>query len=406
MTHVVTAVRVSLRAIARSKLRAALTILGILIGVASVVVVVALGNAVRDRVLSQIATLGSNAIYVFPQDARASGARSSPRARLTEDDAAAILREATSVADITPQSSTRAQVLAGTGNVSTQVLGVGEPYFRVMGFELDAGLGFTMLDFRTKAKVVVLGQSVKRELFGATDPIGAYIRIGKHPFRVVGLLAPKGQSPFGEDQDDRVLMPIGTFRARLMPGAPGRVQMLVASASSDQTVERATKQIEAILRQRHRIDPDDEPDFSVRSQAEIRRSNEATFTTLTVLLSTIAAISLLVGGIGIMNVMLVSVTERTREIGIRMAIGASAGDILTQFLVEAVVLSLLGGFAGLAVGAGSVTLLGALLDWSFALPLNAIVAAVLTSATVGVVFGFLPARRAALLDPIDALRHE
>jgi len=201
-------------------------------------------------------------------------------------------------------------------------------------------------------------------------------------------------------------LPIGTFRARLMPGAPGRVQMLVASASSDQTVERATKQIDAILRQRHRIDPEDEPDFSVRSQAEIRRSNEATFTTLTVLLSMIAAISLLVGGIGIMNVMLVSVTERTREIGIRMAIGASAGDILTQFLVEAVVLSLLGGFAGLAVGAGSVTLLGALLDWSFALPLDAIAAAVLTSATVGVVFGFLPARRAALLDPIDALRHE
>ncbi|HTJ80169.1 MAG TPA: ABC transporter permease, partial [Polyangiaceae bacterium] len=286
------ALRLSLRALSRAKVRAALTILGILIGVAAVVIVVALGNAVRDRVLSQIATLGANTIYVFPQDTRTSGAKTQPRARLTEDDAAAIRREASSVADITPQSSTRAQVVAGEGNVSTTILGVGDSYFKIMGFSVASGTTFAPSDFRTKAKVVILGESVKRELFGSGDCIGEYVRIGRHPFRVIGILEKKGESPFGEDQDDRVLRPIGSFRARLLPTAPGRVQMLVAQASDEATVDRASQQIEQILRQRHKIEPEDEPDFGVRTSTEIRKSNEATFDTLTLLLSTIAAISL------------------------------------------------------------------------------------------------------------------
>lgn len=401
------AVRISFRALWRAKVRAALTILGILIGVAAVVIVVALGNAVRDQVMQQISTLGANTIYIQPQDTRSSGAKTQARARLTEADAAAILREASSVSAITPQSTTRAQLVSGDRNHSTSVLGVGDAYFQVMGFELSDGHAFTAVDFRSKAKVIILGETVKKELFGeATDAVGAYVRIGKHPFRVIGVLRSKGQSPFGEDQDDRVLTPIGTFRARLVPSAPGRVQSLIAQASDEQTVDRAVQQINQLLRQRHGIDPDDEPDFSVRTQAEIRKANEQSFAIITGILSAIAGISLVVGGIGVMNVMLVSVTERTREIGIRLAIGASEADILLQFLVEAIVLSLLGGILGLAVGLGANAVLAFSLGWTFSVPPSAIALAIATSGSVGVVFGFLPARRAAKLDPIDALRHE
>lgn len=406
MKMLVAAFRMSFRAIARSKVRAALTTLGILIGVAAVVVVVALGGAVRDQVGKQIETLGANTIFIFPQDTRNSGAKTQPRARLTEADAKAILEEATSVSAVTPQSSTRAQVLAGDKNVSTQVFGIGPDYFAVMAYDLREGVRFTSVDYRTKTKVVILGATVKRNLFGSGDPVGEYVRIGKHPFRVVGVLAEKGQSPFGDDQDDKVLVPIGTFRARLLPTSQGRVQLIVAQASDDLTVDRATRQIEQILRQRHKIDPENEPDFGIRTQAEIRRANETSFAVITTILSMIAAISLIVGGIGVMNVMLVSVTERTREIGIRMAIGARYWDILLQFLVEAVVLSLLGGLLGLAVGLLVNFGLARYLEWTFKVPVAAIVTALVTSGTVGVVFGFLPARRAARLSPIDALRHE
>ncbi len=401
------AVRMSFRAIARSKIRAALTTLGILIGVSAVVVVVALGNAVRNQVAKQIETLGANTIFIFPQDTKSSGSRSSqPRARLTEDDAHAILSEATSVSAVTPQSSTRAQVLVGDRNISTQIFGIGDDYFQVMAFEVAEGVRFTTADYRSKTKVVILGATVKESLFDGGDALGEYVRIGKHPFKVVGVMERKGQSPFGDDQDDKIIMPIGTFRTRILPTAQGRVQLIVAQASDDLTVDRATHQIEQILRQRHKIDPEDEADFGIRTQAEIRRANEVSFAAITTILSLIAAISLLVGGIGVMNVMLVSVTERTREIGIRMAIGASYSDILWQFLIEALVLSLLGGILGLALGIGVNFGLAQSLGWTFELPVSAVVVAVLTSGAIGVVFGFLPARRAALLSPIDALRHE
>jgi putative ABC transport system permease protein len=252
----------------------------------------------------------------------------------------------------------------------------------------------------------VLGDTVRENLFGSSEGVGQYIRIGKHPFRVAGILTRKGQSLFGEDQDDRILMPIGSFRARILPSAPGKVQMLLASATSERTVDRAVAQIERILRQRHQIDPEDEPDFAIRTQAEFRKSQEMIFDTLTVLLSSIAAVSLLVGGIGVMNIMLVSVTERTREIGIRMAIGASEGDILIQFLVEAMTLSIIGGIIGLGAGFSVIQVLTSAFGWSMTLPVSAIVVAVGTSATIGIVFGFFPARRAARMDPITALRHE
>jgi putative ABC transport system permease protein len=252
----------------------------------------------------------------------------------------------------------------------------------------------------------VIGETVRENLFGSDDAVGAYVRIGRYPYRVVGVLAKKGQSPFGEDQDDRLVMPIGSLRARVMPSGPGHVQMLMASATDERVVDRATTQIEEILRQRHHIDPDDEPDFMIRTQAEFRRSQEGIFDALTALLSSIAAVSLLVGGIGVMNIMLVSVTERTREIGIRMAIGAAAGDIMTQFLIEAVTLSLIGGVFGIGLGVGLILLVGKSLGWAMEIPGQAVITAVCTSAAIGIVFGFLPARRAALMDPITALRHE
>ena len=400
------AVRLALRAIARSKLRSALTVLGILIGVAAVVIVVALGTGVRQKVLGEINTLGANIIYIWPQATNASGAKQSQSARLSESDGAAILKEALSVADVTPFSSLSAQVVADERNAATQIMGTTLSYLRVRDFKLVAGQAWSDTDELLKAKVCVIGDTVRENLFEGRDPIGQYVRIGRYPYRIVGLLAKKGQSPFGEDQDDRILMPIGSFRARVLPTSPGRVQQLMASATDERTVDRAVQQIEQILRQRHHIDPDDEPDFVIRTQAEFRKSQEQIFDSLQVLLSSIAAVSLLVGGIGVMNIMLVSVTERTREIGIRMAIGAAEGDILVQFLVEAVVLSLMGGVLGLAIGLALINVLTKALGWQMELPLGAVVAAIGTSGGIGVVFGFFPARRAARLDPIVALRNE
>jgi putative ABC transport system permease protein len=371
-----------------------------------VVIVVSLGASVRERVLGEIATLGANTIYIWPQSTQASGARQNESAKLTEADGEAIAREATSVAVVTPFSGTSAQVLAGDRNTATQVMGASIAYFQVRAYTFAKGGVWTESDELLKSKVCVIGDTVRENLFGTGDGMGQYVRIGRHPFKVIGVLTRKGQSPFGEDQDDRILMPIGSLRARVMPSSPGRVEMLMASATDDRTVDRAVTQIEQILRQRHQIDPDDEPDFVIRTQAEFRRSQEQIFATLTVLLSSIAAVSLLVGGIGVMNIMLVSVTERTREIGIRMAIGAREGDILFQFLIEAVTLSLIGGLFGIAAGAGLIRVIAGALDWKMGVPLDAVAVAVATSAAIGVIFGFLPARRAARMDPITALRHE
>ncbi|AUX25885.1 multidrug ABC transporter substrate-binding protein [Sorangium cellulosum] len=406
MNGLLAAVRLALRAIVRSKLRAALTVLGILIGVAAVVVVVALGTGVRNQILGELSGLGANSIYIFPQSTQASGLKRRDSARLSEADGAAILEESISVAELSPFSSTSMQIVAGEANVATQVMGVTRSYFSILSYTVDEGEGWTEADEQLKTKVCVIGETVRENLFGAGEAVGQYIRIGKHPFRVIGVLTKKGQSPFGEDQDDRLLMPIGSFRSRVVPSAPGKVQMLIAAATSELTVDRAVAQIEGILRQRHEIAPEDEPDFVIRTQAEFRASQEQILGTLTMLLSSIAAVSLLVGGIGVMNIMLVSVTERTREIGIRMAIGASEDDILVQFLVEAITLSVIGGVMGLGVGLGLIQILAGALGWSMTLPPSAIVVAVGTSAAIGIVFGFFPARRAARLDPIQALRHE
>jgi len=407
MMAMLAAIRLALRAIVRAKLRSSLTVLGILIGVAAVVIVVALGTGVQQQILGRISNLGANVIFIWPQATQSSGVRSKDSGnRLTENDGRALAREASSLADVVPFSSSGAQVIAGDQNVVTQVMGTTRNYLDVRGFSIGKGRMFNESEELLKAKVCIIGEVVRQKLFGTLDPVGQYVRIGRYPYRIVGLLAEKGQSPFGEDQDDRLIMPIGSYRARVQPSAPGRVQMLIASAKDERLVDRAVSQIESILRQRHKIGPEEEPDFGVRTQSEIRKKFEGITGTLTLLLSSIAAISLFVGGIGVMNIMLVSVTERTREIGIRMAIGANASDILTQFLVEAIVLSLIGGLFGLGVGAGTIMAIGKALGWSLSLPIPAVVAAIGTSAAIGVVFGFFPALRASGLDPIVALRQE
>ncbi len=406
MRALITAVRIAFRALARSKLRAALTILGILIGVASVVAVMALGVAVRARINAEISGLGANTIYVFPSDNRSSGARQGVRSRLSVDDAAAIVKSATSVAAAMPMGNSRAQVVAGDSNQLATIMGVGEGHDKVLLTVVSEGRDFTTAEHVTKARVVLLGETVRKELFGGGEAVGERVRIGVHSYEVIGLLAAKGQSLFGDDGDNRVLMPSSSFRARVFPGLGNRAQLIVASASDSQTIGRAAKQITDILRQRHRIDPEDKPDFEIVTQSELSKTQEEIFGALTLLLAGIAAISLLVGGIGVMNIMLVSVTERTREIGIRMAIGAGEGDILFQFLVEAVVLCLLGGIAGIGLGTGITFAIAGALGWPATIPMQAVALAFGTSTAIGIIFGFLPARRAARLDPIEALRQE
>jgi putative ABC transport system permease protein len=405
---VVVGFRLALHAITRSTLRAGLTILGILIGVAAVVTVTALGAGAREQVSSQIQAMGSNVLMVAPQSAAASGARGArgAGARRTEEDGRAIAREAVSVAAVAPALRSRAQIIAGERNWSTQVIGSTRAFFFVRSWPVARGEAWDEHDEATKSKVCVLGTTVATKLFGSEDPIGRSVRIGRHSYRVTGILESKGEAPFGGDQDNMVVMPISTMRGRVMRTAPGFAGILLISATSAETTDRAIAQVDSILRQRHHIEEGREPDFWVRSQKEFQAMQGAIYGLLTVLLVCIAAVSLVVGGIGVMNIMLVSVTERTREIGIRMAIGAQAFDILVQFLVEAVVLASIGGLAGAAVGLGAIRLLGDTLGWPMKLDPVALGVAVATSALTGIAFGFFPAKRAAGLDPIVALRHE
>jgi putative ABC transport system permease protein len=401
-------IRLAIRAIVRNPMRASLTVLGVLIGVAAVVTVTALGSGAREHVSQQIQAIGSNFIIIFPQAPSASGARGTQGSgmRLTEDDGRAILRDSTSLTAIAPSVRASAQVVYGDQNWSTSVIGTTRSYLTVRNWPVERGQAWDEHDELVKSKVVVLGSTVASKLFGTLDPIGRSLRIGRYPYRVLGVLALKGEAPFGLDQDDLVLLPSTSFRARILHTPPGFAGALVASATSPETTGRAVRQIEAILRQRHHLEAGREADFTIRTQKEFADLQARIYGILTDLLIFVAAISLIVGGIGVMNIMLVSVTERTREIGIRMAIGAREGDIRTQFLVEAVALSVLGGLAGVATGGVAIVALQSLLEWHMSLSPLAVAASVAVSGATGVAFGFIPARRAAGLDPIEALRHE
>jgi putative ABC transport system permease protein len=403
------ALRLALLALARNKLRATLTVLGILIGVAAVVTMTALGAGAKERMEGQLASLGVNMLMVFPGAVATGGARGAAgtASGLTEDDARAIIREVPSVAAAAPLLSSGAQVVAAGRNWSTRVQGTTPDYFHVRDWPAAEGQLFSESEVRVAAKVCVIGQTVRENLFEpGEDPIGRTIRLGKMPCTVVAVLQSKGQSSFGQDQDDTIIVPISTFRARVSR-RPGReVNQVLVSARDPQVTRRAERAITALLRQRHRIAPGADNDFSVRNMADLARSFDEQRAAMTFLLLSVASISLLVGGIGVMNIMLVSVTERTREIGIRLAIGARARDILAQFLVESVVLAAIGGLAGLGLGVFASYLLGRSTEWSVRIQPESAVLAVAVAGGIGVVFGFFPARRAAKLDPIVALRHE
>ena len=400
-----TILKVGLKAIARNKMRSALTALGIIIGVACVIAMVGVGKGSQAAIQSQISSLGTNFLMVFPGVATQSGARIfTGESTLTEDDVAAVKAECPSVAYVSPMSRSAGQLVAGNLNWGTQVQGVGVEWPFIRSWNTSLGVFFGESEVRSASKVCLLGSTVATALFGDQNPVGESVRIKNFPFRVIGVLETKGGNTQGQDQDDTVVAPYTTVM-RLLKGR-NRIDMFMVSAVSQDAVPQAQAEIEALLRQRHRIPTGGDADFMIRSQQEIAQTADETSKTLSLLLASAASISLLVGGIGIMNIMLVSVTERTREIGIRMAIGAKGKDILTQFLVEALTLSVAGGGIGILLGVGASRFLAWKAGWSIALPPESILLAFGFSAAIGVFFGFYPARKASRLDPIEALRYE
>jgi putative ABC transport system permease protein len=407
LTRVVSAVVIALRAVRRNKLRAALTILGITIGIAAVVTVTALATGARENINNQISNLGSNALIVFARSVRASGARTAQTgSRLSELDSAALVRDSTSIKAAAPFLRAGGQVIYEGQNSKPSIIGSRMSYFEIRNWKVTNGEIWSATAESVSEKVVVIGVQTAKDLFGSLDPVGRTVRIGRHPYRVLGVLEEKGPSPFGQSQDDIVLMPITTMRSHILVTRPFEIHAIMMSATSAETTERAKRQAESILRQRHRIDEGGEDDFIIRSQAEFRAMQDAIYGALSALLIGIAAVSLVVGGIGVMNIMLVSVTERTREIGIRMAIGAREADILIQFLLEALTLATLGGLVGTAFGYGIILAFSKALDWSMKLEPTALAVALGTSSVIGLVFGFFPARRAARMDPVQALGRE
>jgi putative ABC transport system permease protein len=405
MLKFLTILKVGMQAIARNKMRSALTALGIIIGVACVIAMIGVGQGSQAAIQAQISSLGTNFLMVFPGVATQSGARIfTGESTLTEDDVAAVKAECPAVAYVSPQSRTGAQVASAGLNWGTQIQGVGVEWPFVRSWNVEKGAFFGDSEVRAAAKVCLLGSTVADALFPGEDPVGQTVRIKNFPFRVVGVLETKGGSMMGQDQDDIVVAPYTTVM-RLLKGRT-KIDMFTAAAASRGAVEEAQKQIEALLRQRHRIQPGQDSDFMIRSQQEISQTADQTSRTLSLLLASAASISLLVGGIGIMNIMLVSVTERTREIGIRMAIGAKGRDILTQFLIEALALSVAGGAIGVALGVGASRFLAWKAKWPIEMSPAAVLLAFGFSAAIGVFFGFYPARKASRLDPIEALRYE
>jgi putative ABC transport system permease protein len=398
--------RIALRALARNKLRAFLTMLGIIIGVGAVIAMVAIGEGAKATIQSQIASLGTNVLIVLPGTSNQGGVRAGFGSvnTLVAGDASAMTREIRAVAYASPVLRRPEQVVAGNLNWGTLAQGVAPEYQLIREWQVAYGRFLHEGDVESAAKVAVLGQTVARNLFGNDDPLDALIRIRNVPFRVIGVLAPKGQSGQGQDQDDIVMIPYTTMQKRLMRIT--FVQSIVVSAASAERVEEAQQQISGLLRQRHRIPQDREDDFTIRSLSDITEAATTSARVMAVLLGSVASISLLVGGIGIMNIMLVSVTERTREIGIRMAVGARRRDIMLQFLVEAVVMAATGGIIGILLGIGSSELLKEWAKWPTLIDPAIVVIAFLFSGAVGVFFGFYPAKKAATLDPIEALRYE
>ena len=381
--------------------------LGIIIGVAAVITMLSVGEGAKSAVAGSIAGLGTNVINVYPGAQGSGGVRmdAGTSSRFTEEDVAAVRKDAVAVRYITPTARTGAQIKFGGQNWRTSVYGAYPEYLLIRQWNLLSGNTYTLSDERAAAKVCLIGQTVATNLFGdGVNPVGQIIRIKSLPFRIVGLLESKGQGAFGNDQDDILIAPFATVAKKLI-GSP-YAQTLFVSANSEAEIPEASEQIDEVLRRRTHIGPDETPGYTLRTQKEIAQAAGTASSTMAMLLSTIAAISLLVGGIGIMNIMLVSVTERTREIGIRLAVGAKAGDILLQFLVESMVISFTGGLIGVAVGIGMSSFLASAQGWAVQLSAMSILIAFVSSAATGIFFGWYPARKASRLNPIDALRFE
>ncbi|MBP9020855.1 MAG: ABC transporter permease [Syntrophobacterales bacterium] len=401
--------KISFRALRVNKMRSGLTMLGIIIGVGAVITMVAIGTGASLRISQQIASVGSNLIVILPGSTTSGGIRmgSGSQQTLTKDDADAILKECPAVAQVAPIMNGVAQVVYGNMNWSTGVIGTTPSILEVRDWPLYSGRNFTEQDVRSATKVCLLGQTVVDNLFGAADPVGQIVRIKKLPFAVVGVLERKGQSQHGQDQDDTIFIPVTTAQKKIFGTAfPGMVRTIMVKARSTEDLDAAERQITALLRQRHRIGQKADNDFSIRNLTQMMQVAEQSTRVMTLLLGAIASVSLLVGGIGIMNIMLVSVTERTREIGIRMAVGAKTWDIRLQFIIEALSLSLIGGFVGIAGGIITSKMISFFTGWSTVVSPLAILMAFGFSGLVGIFFGFYPAYKASLLNPIEALHYE
>jgi len=409
MTTLFASLRIALRALLVNKMRSALTMLGIIIGVGAVIAMIAVGSGAKKRIADQIASMGSNILIVVSGSSTSGGLRvgAGTVPTLTVEDSKAILSEIPDVKSVAPHLSGVAQVIFGNQNWSTVVYGTIPELLEIREWSLASGRSFIQQDLDGAGKVCILGKTVVDNLFGGMDPIGQIVRIKKVPFTVIGVLNPKGQSTWGTDQDDTVFVPLSTAQKRLFGQKfPGMVRVITVQAREPEVMKTVEDQVTELLRQRHRIQPGQENDFSVRNLTEVASSAEESARVMSLLLGAIASISLIVGGIGIMNIMLVSVTERTREIGIRIAVGAKRRDILLQFLIESLVLSLVGGIMGIGVGVAGTLILSSFTQWPTLFSVHAILLAFLFSGTVGVFFGFYPARKASLLNPIEALRYE
>jgi len=409
MINIPSTFKISFRALRVNKMRSALTMLGVIIGVGAVIAMVAIGTGASRKIAEQISSMGSNLLIILPGATTAGGVRmgGGTQSTLNLADADAILKECTAVADVAPSMGGVAQIIYGHLNWSTGINGTTPGMLTVRDWDLSAGRPFTMQDVKSATKVALLGQTVVDNLFGDQNPVGQTIRIKNVPFTVIGVLAPKGQNAQGQDQDDTIAIPVTTAQKKLFGTQfPGMVRIIMVKAKSAENLSVAERQVTELLRQRHHIGQRQDADFSVRNLTQIMQAQEQSTNVMTMLLGAIASVSLLVGGIGIMNIMLVSVTERTREIGIRMAIGAKTWDIRLQFIIEALTLSLIGGVIGIITGVSTALILSSLSGWPTVVSVPAILIAFGFSGFIGIFFGFYPAYKASLLNPIDALRYE
>ncbi len=409
MINIPSTVKISFRALRVNKMRSALTMLGIIIGVGAVIAMLAVGTGASKKIAEQISSMGSNLLIILPGSTTSGGVRmgAGTQPTLSLGDGEAILKECPAVAEVAPVLNGVAQIVYGHQNWSTGILGTTPSMLEVREWPLSSGRSFTDQDVKSATKVCLLGQTVVDNLFGDMGPVGQVVRIKKIPFTVIGVLAAKGQSAQGQDQDDTIYVPVTTAQKKLFGTSfPGMVRIIMVKAKSPEDLGPAEKQVNELLRQRHHIGQKQDNDFTVRNLTQIMQTAEQSTRVMTLLLGAIASVSLLVGGIGIMNIMLVSVTERTREIGIRMAVGAKTWDIRLQFIIEALTLSLVGGIAGIVAGVSTSEILSALAGWTTVVSPFSIVLAFGFSGLVGIFFGFYPAYKASLLNPIDALRFE